>query len=848
MYARGYGNDYRPHPEMMYAPRNPAYGQVDRFGQVVEEMKEIKTLLKTVVESQHQMSETLRRSISTGDGHYYRHGKGEHRAVRDSTSSGYPNHHHQQQQQQQHASIPLPTKDVVGNISTATYKSAAKIKKPSLSSVKYEEITDVVPTDGNGKDQHQVQHRQRQARLNNSTGQPATKQKIVSQKSVEAINKNHVLDGYEPLYDAAVKGDWEKANEFFQKNPNAKTEFISVDSETALHVAVINDRLKFVEKIVELMPSEALAYATKRRGNTALHYAAVHGCSKVAAVLVKKNQHLPQIRDQKRRVPLEVALQSVVAGQKETVEYLYSVTKDVGHPSPFAPREGAKLLCKAIDASFYDMALSIIKRFPNLATEVSSLHDVCGLEMMVQRPFAFLSGAKLTWWQQYIYPLIQVDMRPTHNYGARNTFKCLEGTEREEENLLESSEVIEVLFEDNCLVSSEVSSTGDRKGRKNMLISACLVPYIRRVYHIKHLYNQKLMHKQAVALVNEMLGQLDGTMDRTQIVDYFNRNPNIIKTAIRHGNVEFVAQCLEKFDYLVWYSFAGETLIQMAIAERNKMTLNLIFKASGKNKTAVVSRKDKDNNTILHQAAKLASPVQLNLVSGLALQMQRELQWFKGVESIIPVEDKFKRNKDGNTAQYIFAEQHKTLLDKAEEWMKDTSGSCMVVAALIATVAFAAVFTVPGGNISDTNSSKNGVPVFLGKTPFTIFAIADALALFSSVTSVLMFLAVYTSRYAEEDFLRSLPQKMIIGLATLFISMATILVAFGASLFLVLGDKFTWAPIPIAVFGCIPVTLFVKLQLPLFVEMVHSTYWGSLFRKYKHIQAVIMNNNNYKED
>ncbi|KAI3931527.1 hypothetical protein MKW92_011129 [Papaver armeniacum] len=774
MYARGYGNDYRPHPEMMYAPRNPGYGQVDRFGQVVEEIKEIKTLLKTLVESQHQMLDTLRSSTSTGDAHNYRHGKGDHRVVRDSTSSsGYPNHHHQQQQQQQ-ASTPLPPKTVVGNTSTATYKSeATKIKKPSSSSVKYEEITDVVPNDGNGQDQQPLQHRQRQAQLNNSTGQPATvKQNIVSEKSIELINKKHVLEGYEPLYDAAVKGDWETANEFFNKNPNAKTELISVDSETALHVAVINDRQKFVEKIVDIMPSEALAYKTKRRGNTALHYAAVHGCSKVAAVLVNKNQYLPQIRDQKRRVPLEVALQSVVAGQKETVEYLYSVTKDVGRPSPFAPREGAKLLCKAIDASFYDMALSIIKRFPNLATEVSSLHDVCGLEMMVQRPFAFLSGAKLTWWQSYIYPL----------------------------------------------------------------------------YHIKHLHNQKLMHKQAVALVNEMLGQLDETRDRTQIVEYFDKNPNIIKTAITHGNVEFVAQCLEKFDYLVWYSFAGETLIQMAIAERNKMTLNLIFKASGKNKTAVVSRKDRYNNTILHQAAKLASPVQLNLVSGLALQMQRELQWFKGVESILPVEDKFKRNKDGHTAQYIFAQQHKTLLDKAEEWMKDTSGSCMVVAALIATVAFAAVFTVPGGNISDTNSSKNGVPVFLGKTPFTIFAIADALALFSSVTSVLMFLAVYTSRYAEEDFLRSLPQKMIIGLATLFISMATILVAFGASLFLVLGDKFAWAPIPIAVFGCIPVTLFAKLQLPLFVEMVHSTYWGSLFRKYKNIQSVIMNNNNYKED
>ncbi|KAI3950979.1 hypothetical protein MKW98_026433 [Papaver atlanticum] len=106
----------------------------------------------------------------------------------------------------------------------------------------------------------------------------------------------------------------------------------------------------------------------------------------------------------------------------------------------------------------------------------------------------------------------------------------------------------------------------------------------------------------------------------------------------------------------------------------------------------------------------------------------------------------------------------------------------MIVGALIATVAFAAAFTVPGGNISDSNNVMNGTPIFLGKSSFTVFAVSDALALSSSITSVLMFLAIYTFRYSEMDFLKSLPEKLIFGLATLFISMVAILVAFGASL------------------------------------------------------------------
>ncbi|KAI3830626.1 hypothetical protein MKX03_016458 [Papaver bracteatum] len=265
-------------------------------------------------------------------------------------------------------------------------------------------------------------------------------------------------------------------------------------------------------------------------------------------------------------------------------------------------------------------------------------------------------------------------------------------------------------------------------------------------------------------------------------------------------------------------------------------------------KMSLYSKEDKSYNTLLHYAAKLAPLAKLNLVSGAALQMQRELQWFKGVESILLKKKRFSPNIDGDTAQSIFTEEHKDLVVKGEKWMKDTSGSCMVVATLIATVAFAAAFTIPGGNISDSNSSKNGTPVFLGTTSFIVFAVADALALFSSITSVLMFLALYTSRYAEEEFLTSLLRKLVIGLGTLFISMATILVAFSAALSIALEDRFAWAPFPMALFSCVPVLLFVLLQLPLFVEIVRSAFWGSLFSKHRYVQPRVDQYNGTKKN
>lgn len=118
--------------------------------------------------------------------------------------------------------------------------------------------------------------------------------------------------------------------------------------------------------------------------------------------------------------------------------------------------------------------------------------------------------------------------------------------------------------------------------------------------------------------------------------------------------------------------------------------------------------------------------------------------------------------------------------------MKDTASSCTVAAALIATVVFAAAITVPGGN-------NNGcLPNFSKEKAFTIFAVSDALSLFSSTAAILMFLSILTARYAEEDFLFALPKRLIFGLVTLFLSITSMMVAFGSTNFLMFGNKNTW--------------------------------------------------------
>ncbi|KAK1407913.1 hypothetical protein QVD17_39540 [Tagetes erecta] len=140
--------------------------------------------------------------------------------------------------------------------------------------------------------------------------------------------------------------------------------------------------------------------------------------------------------------------------------------------------------------------------------------------------------------------------------------------------------------------------------------------------------------------------------------------------------------------------------------------------------------------------------------------------------------------------------------------MKNTASQCMVVATLITNIVFAAAFTLPGGYNQNT-----GIPFFRKEPSLIIFVISDAVSLISSSTSILMFLSILTSRYAERDFLESLPKKLMFGLATLFLSInVTMMVAFSASFFVLYDKKVEWVPITITSLAGMPVILFAILQ------------------------------------
>lgn len=179
----------------------------------------------------------------------------------------------------------------------------------------------------------------------------------------------------------------------------------------------------------------------------------------------------------------------------------------------------------------------------------------------------------------------------------------------------------------------------------------------------------------------------------------------------------------------------------------------------------------------------------------------------------------FQTNKENKTPAEIFVEDHEDLVKEGNEWLKSTSESCSVVAALIAGVAFATSSSIPGGTQDETGKPN------LEKYPaFNTFALTSLLALSSSTTSLIMFLAILTSRQQPRDYRKDLPLKLLVGLSALFLSIAFILVSFCAAYFFVLKDKLEQVVFPLYIATCLPVTFYAIAQFPLYADLLRAIF------------------------
>ncbi|KAM0031187.1 putative ankyrin repeat-containing domain, PGG domain, ankyrin repeat-containing domain superfamily [Helianthus debilis subsp. tardiflorus] len=646
-------------------------------------------------------------------------------------------------------------------------------------------------------------------------------------EETELETKNEVIERkkkLKKLKSHLIKGDWPELHSMLKEDEGLATEAISSDGSTILHIAVGIRRNDIVKKLFCYITNNVTytyineAQVLKKRnsdGSTALHIAAIVGNKEAAGVLLETNRALLDTRDNNGHLPWRKAYENM---HLDTIAYFLEKSSVCGDEIDYV-----NLIVNAISAKQYSLASEFLKQFPKAASKSDQVLMALiktfpgGLDDREKLFYPSLKSIlemlrKTTLVTVYIFafPAIVV-----HRSFGDYTATCGYVAE------VVGGIIFSIFIVPICMLASAFAFIC-------LLVLIVCFPFLILYYllwkgakilafaPINKIENKIMEREEAKKFLALVCDEIDQMNYRGSHHPFYTRP--ILEAACQNAYYVVEEILSRSPEAIQSKDESGYDIIQLAIANRSEKIYNLIYDVDER-KNMHKTYEDSSKNNILHLAARLAPLSVLNQRRGAALQLQRELQWLEEVEKlVIPIfitqENIFKETPD-----MVFTREHMDLVKDGEQWMKTTAESCSITAALITTIVFAAAITVPGGSNQD-----KGTPLFKKELAFIIFAISDAISLFASSTSLLVFLSILTARFAEKDFLVNLPWRLFIGLFSLLLSTTAMMVAFSATVFLVFCDRKLWMLAPICGLAFIPIAFFVGLQFPLMIDLFSSTY------------------------
>ncbi|CAL5344450.1 unnamed protein product [Camellia sinensis] len=326
-------------------------------------------------------------------------------------------------------------------------------------------------------------------------------------------------------------------------------------------------------------------------------------------------------------------------------------------------------------------------------------------------------------------------------------------------------------------------------------------------------------HKYGMASISSV--QSVGKEHKTETSHVTNK-PNTAETALflatKSGILEIVEEILNVYPQAVEHiDDDGRSILHVAIKYRQIHIFDFVEKMEIPMRR-LIRKIDNDGNSILHMIGRKPNDHFDEDMRSPALILQEDLLLFEignqtwqlscrqpwlltwRVKKISTIHFTRHFNKKGQTADRLFAENNIEHRTEAKEWLKRTSENCSIVTVLISTVAFAAAYTVPGGPNQST----------------------DVLSLTFALTSVITFLSILTSSFRLSDFKHSLPQNLMLGITLLILSVSMMMLAFAATVILLIRNKQEWTRIAIYSVAFFPVSIFALTYLPLYTQLMKS--------------------------
>ncbi|KAL5547883.1 hypothetical protein UlMin_003114 [Ulmus minor] len=665
---------------------------------------------------------------------------------------------------------------------------------------------------------------------------------MASTSTVESSRTENSADIEKNLFNNVMKREWEEVFNIYRKYPQAHKIKITSSGKTALHVAIsdheseLEEKYKVVSELLQIIKGDSdpldVLKLKNVKGQTPLHLAAAidqdgRMCKIcVDSVVAEKASELVRVRDRKGETPLFVAVHH---GRLGTLLYLHSILGDTGRDFSFCVKDdGQSILHEAIIRENFELAFHIIHLYKDLVNQYDKQGE-SPLHALARKAAAFPSGSTLRSGSKIIYNFSLSKTQPKSDVKKK---KYTTGRKiyPEKEKHVWANQVLNELLKHATMYDNKgsVHRPGQQqKVKEKHLLQDLVKPGHRQQSGI----SDEGSDEDSIVDSDEEFEDNTSSSIRMKLSSSsvagkdesskIKKMDTALLLATKYGIFEMVTRIIEKFPVAIDDLDQESKNILLVAVEKRHLKIYKLLLEKYPLKSVIFHKVDKHGNTALHFAARYGESVRSWPVPGEALQMQWEIKWLEFVEKTMPQHLLLRTNTEGQTPKEIFSIDHKPLVKAGGAWLIGTATSCSVVAALIVTIAYASSTTVPGGTESDSGNPK------LRQIPtFELFAIASLAALCFSVTSLITFLAILTSRHEEKDFDKNLPRKILLGLTSLFVSIAAMLVTFSAGHFIVFKDKFKYAAFPVYAVTFLPLCLFAAAQFPLYIDIFRASFWN----------------------
>ncbi|KAL6600403.1 hypothetical protein ACP70R_045203 [Stipagrostis hirtigluma subsp. patula] len=269
----------------------------------------------------------------------------------------------------------------------------------------------------------------------------------------------------------------------------------------------------------------------------------------------------------------------------------------------------------------------------------------------------------------------------------------------------------------------------------------------------------------------------------------------------------------------------GWTCLHLAVNNGHTQFVHFILRSPlGK----VINLPDKEGQTALHFAVRKCNP---EMVAALLHHHQRidvtMLNKFGQTASwVLSGVTNYAKTLNWNTVSKLLLEanpKYKTSVSNLHQRMKDKvtdesrreikaltqtyTNYTSLVAILIATITFAAAFTLPGGYSTDT--ADKGHPILARELAFQAFVITDTMAMCSSLA--VAFLCILT-RWEDLEFLR---YYISLTRILMWFAYMTTTIAFATGLYTVLAPRLLWLATAICILSVLfPILAWLLSEWP----------------------------------